>query len=213
MGLMARAAHPLRDQLRATAAEAMLRAAERAMIERGYEKATMQEIAAEAGCATGTFYLYFKNKVELFEAIVARHAEAMFGAARAGMDRADDPLDKIRLATEAFLHYVMDHRPFFRLFYSAMPARQRALHQKVGNVARREHDAYNRLELEVLKKAQKLGRVRRDLPAEMLQEFMTAVCLSLSEQFVFDPEKQDVDEQVRMLWGLITGGLGAGRKA
>ena len=32
----------------------MLDAAERCMIEHGYEQSTMQQIAAEAGCATGT---------------------------------------------------------------------------------------------------------------------------------------------------------------
>ena len=34
----------------------------------GYEKTTMAEIAAEAGMAVGTLYLYFRNKEDLLEA-------------------------------------------------------------------------------------------------------------------------------------------------
>jgi len=37
--------------------------------EKGYERATMKEIAARAGIAPGTIYLYFKNKRDLLLAI------------------------------------------------------------------------------------------------------------------------------------------------
>src|SRR5690242_12852650 len=129
----------LRQRLRAAAAEAMLDSAERVMVENGYEGTTMQQIAEEAGCAAGTLYLYFKNKEELFQAMVARHAAAVFGAARLEFGKGQDPVQRVRRGAVAILRYSQQHRPFFRLFFTAMPMRLRGLHEKLGDAARREH--------------------------------------------------------------------------
>jgi AcrR family transcriptional regulator len=199
----------LRQRLRETAAEAMLDSAERAMLKKGYERATMQDIASAAGCATGTFYLYFKNKEELLQAIVARHATAMFGGARAAMDAADAPLQKLHAATVAMVRYFNQNKQFFRLFFMAMPLRHRAMHQKLGTATRQHHDDYTRLELDLIRRAQKQGEIRADLPADLLQDFMMSCGMSIIERFVFDEEPPSIQQQVRILWGLIVGGIGA----
>lgn len=50
--------------------EQMLRAAAAVIIRQGYDKTTMSDIAEEAGVSRGTIYLYFKDKEELFEALL-----------------------------------------------------------------------------------------------------------------------------------------------
>src|SRR5512133_2521277 len=50
----------------------ILDAAADVIIRLGYNKATMSDIAEEAGASRGTIYLYFKGKEELFEALVFR---------------------------------------------------------------------------------------------------------------------------------------------
>ena len=198
----------LRERLRQTAAEAMLDSAESEMIRKGYEHATMQEIAAAAGCATGTFYLYFKNKEELFQAIVARHARALFATARAAMDAVPDPIQKLRATTVAHLRYIQQHLPFFRLFFSAIPTRKRSLEHRLSGEARSQRDEYNRIELEVLKQAQKQGKIRTDLSAELLQEFMDAVGFAMVERFAFADDPPSLQQQTRIIWGLMAGGIG-----
>lgn len=44
----------------------ILKAAERVFALKGYDKATIQDIAKEAEYAPGTLYLYFKDKWSLF---------------------------------------------------------------------------------------------------------------------------------------------------
>jgi AcrR family transcriptional regulator len=201
----------LRQRLQAAAAEAMLDSAEQAMIRHGYERATMQQIAAGAGCAAGTFYLYFKNKQVLFEAIAARHAKAMFTEARAEAERASAPMEKIRAGLLAFLRYGQQHRAFFRLFFAAMPQRHHIIRQQLGGSPREDFGQYNRFELGLLRQAQRQGLIRRDLSARILQEFMIDVSFGMVEQFAFSAGRQSVQEQLRILWGLIAGGIGAGR--
>lgn len=208
---MNREPSPLRKRLREVAVEAMLDSAEQAMIKKGYEQTTMQEIAAAAGCATGTFYLYFKNKEELLEAIISRRARASFDLARQAMSGAEEPLEKLRLSYESFLRFAQEHRAFFRLAFMALPMRHRILFQMLGGPARQEHEEYNRLEAQLLRQAQDQGQIRRDFSAELLQEFMDAVTMSMLEQFTFAGENQSAEEQMRIFWGLVTGGLGAPR--
>lgn len=52
----------------------ILEAAVTLFAERGYQRATVKEIAARAGIAPGTIYLYFRNKRELLLAL----AETLF---------------------------------------------------------------------------------------------------------------------------------------
>ncbi len=199
----------LRQKLRQTAAEAMLDSAEREMVRKSYDRATMQEIAAAAGCATGTFYLYFKNKEELLQAIIARHAQALFTTARDAMDQASDPLEKLRLSTVAHIHYIHKHQDFFKMFMKAVPMRHRSLHQRLSGDTRQEHDSYNRMELEIIRKAQKEGKVRANVSAELLQEFMMSAGFGIVEHFLFSPDPPSVQQQIRALWGLIAEGIGA----
>ncbi len=52
--------------------EAILEAAAQVFGEKGYQRATMKEIAARVGIAPGTIYLYFKSKRDLLLAIADR---------------------------------------------------------------------------------------------------------------------------------------------
>ena len=207
MGTTTKSSGTLRQRLHAATAEAMLDSAERAMIRHGYEKATMQQIAAETGCAAGTFYLYFKNKRVLLEAIVARHMKAMFDQSRRAMGTSADPLEKLRLALVSTFRYAREHAVVFQFVFTAMPLRHRALHDRLGRIGREDHDSFERLILDLLAEGQGQGVIRRDLPAKTLHEFMDAVAFSFIEQFAFSPRRQSVQDSARVLWGLITGGL------
>ena len=59
----------------------LLRAARTVFATRGYHDARIDEIAAQAGVAKGTFYLYFKDKrsifVELLDALFERISRAI----------------------------------------------------------------------------------------------------------------------------------------
>lgn len=199
----------LRQRLRETAAETMLDSAERAMLKKGYERATMVEIADAAGCATGTFYLYFKNKEELLQAIVNRHTKAIFDVARAAMDSEDDPMEKLRKSALAHLRYIHDHQAFFKMLFTAIPMGHRSLHQRLSTTSRQLHDDFTRLELEVIRRGQKQGSIRSDVPAELLQEFMMSAGFGMVEHFIFSPDPPSAQQQSRVLWGLVSAAIGA----
>jgi AcrR family transcriptional regulator len=53
-------------------------AAKRVFIDKGFGRATMEDIAAEAELSSGTIYLYFKNKDELFASTSLRTLQYLF---------------------------------------------------------------------------------------------------------------------------------------
>lgn len=60
--------------------EAILEAAARVLLERGYGGATTNRIAEVAGVSVGTLYEYFANKEEVFEAVIQREIEVLVQA-------------------------------------------------------------------------------------------------------------------------------------
>ena len=52
--------------------EAILRAAVRVFVQEGYAGSSVRSITDAAGCATGTFYLYFPSKDDCFLALIDR---------------------------------------------------------------------------------------------------------------------------------------------
>ena len=52
-------------------------AARQLFFEKGYRGTRIQAIAREAGISTGTFYLYYKNKIEIYKALQAEGIEIL----------------------------------------------------------------------------------------------------------------------------------------
>jgi AcrR family transcriptional regulator len=56
---------------------ALMAAAAELFVEKGFDATTMTEIAAKAGAAIGTLYLFFPTKQAMAQAILAQNAEAL----------------------------------------------------------------------------------------------------------------------------------------
>jgi len=70
-------------------ARAILAAAEALLVQYGYRRTSMDDIAKKAGVAKGTLYLYFDSKEAVFRTLQERlHAEILAKASAAGEGRA-----------------------------------------------------------------------------------------------------------------------------
>jgi len=80
----------LREQRRAHTIELILEAASRAFGDQGFYSTSMEDIAQEAGCGTGTLYGYFSGKAEIFSRLVSDLTERFLQGADAAVDEAED---------------------------------------------------------------------------------------------------------------------------
>ena len=76
--------------------EAILRAATRVFARNGYFNSKVADIAAAAGVADGTVYLYFKSKEEILHSIFDRSVDQAVADARKQLENIDDPREKLR---------------------------------------------------------------------------------------------------------------------
>jgi AcrR family transcriptional regulator len=196
-----------RERQRKAAEEAFVQAAEVVICRQGYERARMQDVAKEAGCATGTLYLYFKNKEDLFNAILYRHVRAVGEAITEALAGDEDPLERLRRKTEAVLRYFDKHMDFARIFFNANPGSRNDLATGLPSDALELYLEQKDLELQALKAAQKKRQIRRDIDPEDLLELTHGMIGSALARWSASGAPPR-DEQVRLVWSFMLGGLG-----
>lgn len=92
------------ERVRASSRGKILRAARRLFVRRGYEAATMREIAEAAGTSIGNLYFYFANKAELLETLMNEAREEVW--ARTQAVRESIPVGPARLAVILYANAV-----------------------------------------------------------------------------------------------------------
>lgn len=95
----------------------ILEAAAIAFAEKGYQRATIKEIATRAGIAPGTIYLYFKNKHQLLMGIANHVIGQAWAQTKAQMARID-PEAYIDAVLQNMLHFVRQNQVFLQTVIS-----------------------------------------------------------------------------------------------
>lgn len=69
--------------------------------ERGYEKASIREVAKRAGISIGGIYIYFRNKEELYTGLMKLQMDDFLG--RVSALRAEAPLEALRMLIDLYM--------------------------------------------------------------------------------------------------------------
>jgi AcrR family transcriptional regulator len=111
---------PRAEQTRAAIAEAALAL----FRERGYDAATMRDIAKRAGVSTGSAYYYFSSKEELIKEFYARNQAAHLAACRPLLATETDLSARLGGTVRALVDVLAPYHSFAATFYkhAAEPA-------------------------------------------------------------------------------------------
>jgi TetR/AcrR family transcriptional regulator len=91
-------------------------AAKTVFAERGYQGATLEEIAQRAGMSKATIYIYYKNKDDLFIQVVEELIHtAMTETAREAAS-AQPPVEKLAAIVRSQITFYEREREFFRIY-------------------------------------------------------------------------------------------------
>ncbi len=94
----------------------ILAAARQVLEQRGLEAMTMEEIAAAAGVAKGTLYLYFQSKDDLIQALITLVAENILKDVEAALQAPGMPAEKLRRVVSVLLEYLNRERLLFPIY-------------------------------------------------------------------------------------------------
>ena len=92
----------------------VLEAARNLFAERGYDAATIRDIAKGAGMSTGAVFANFQDKAELFEAVFAEEMAALSEAFATGVAIDDVAAARLAGGLTAGYHRVLDHLPLMQ---------------------------------------------------------------------------------------------------
>jgi AcrR family transcriptional regulator len=92
----------------------ILDAAAKVFAEKGFQYATMAEIAKGAGISTGLTYSYFKNKLDVLLSIIVDFLQTINQQNKTRLDSATDPFEKIYTVFHTFEDLLMrdDGNPY-----------------------------------------------------------------------------------------------------
>jgi len=111
---------PLSAAARSRAAtRSRLRASGKALFaEHGLHGVTTHDIARRAGVASGTFYLHFRDKRQLFREIAAETVEALRARLEAATDEVAAAEQRVRAHAEAMVAFAAENRDVMRILFS-----------------------------------------------------------------------------------------------
>jgi AcrR family transcriptional regulator len=104
-----------RELIQQLRTEGILAAARNVISQKGLDKATMDQVADEAGISKATIYLYFKNKEELYYRCVVDRMDELL----AEMEKAaqiDDPMERLRKLVLTQVKCIDSDRDFFKVY-------------------------------------------------------------------------------------------------
>ncbi len=85
--------------------ETLFNSAYELFITKGINSTAISDIVEKAGVAKGTFYLYFKDKYDIRNKLIAHKTHELFHAAKLALDQAPDPVTGL----DEQLIFVMNH--------------------------------------------------------------------------------------------------------
>lgn len=167
----------------------------------GYNGATMDDIALNAGVAKGTLYYHFKSKEEIFKYIVKEGMNKIRDNVQERVDNEEDVILKLKVLCKVQLDLVYKNRDLFKVIMSQLwgtELRQLELRDIVQN--------YIMLIESYLKEAMDKGIIKKGNTSLMAYTFFGALCSNTVYEII-NEDTVNIDEIIDNLTNYLLKGM------
>jgi AcrR family transcriptional regulator len=170
---------------------------------KGFKDTNVPEIAQSAGIATGTFYLYYSSKENLFMDIFMDENEKLKQSLLAAVDTSREPLTVIQEIMQLNNQGILSN-PILREWYNKDVFNKIEAKYREENGLEKVNFMYDAF-IDVVKKWQADGKMRSDIESEMIMALFGAI-------IVIDQHKDEIGisffpEIQQLLTGFVLEGL------
>lgn len=145
--------------------EDIIDAGERVFFAKGFEGATVDDIALDAKCTKRTLYAYFPSKDQLYDAVVLRGYQVLNARSERRISEAnpENGLEEAMLLGQVFIDFIQEYPHYFKAIvqYEAQSELDTASDIRIANYKEGELST-ERLVLSI-KKGIEDGSIRRDI--------------------------------------------------
>ena len=169
----------------------------------GYDGATMDDIALNAGVAKGTLYYHFKSKEEIFKYIITDGMNVIIEQIEEATEEEEDPLTKLKILCRVQLSLVYENRDFFKVIMSQLWGRE-IRHLQIREVIK----LYINIIEKHLKEAMEQGVIKRTETSFMAYTFFGTLCSAAVYELI-SSGNTDVEDIIDKLMKYILTGIQA----
>lgn len=167
----------------------------------GYEGATMDDMAQEAGVAKGTLYYHFKSKEEIFKYVITEGIEVIKEQITEVTEKEKNALSKLKALCRLQLNLVYEKKDFFKVIMSQLwgqELRQLELREVIGKYI-------NSIE-KYIKDAMDEGVIKKGDPYFMAYIFFGLLCSAAVYELI-NKGRSNIDEVTENLMMYILNGI------
>ena len=168
----------------------------------GFHKATISQIAQEAGVADGTIYLYFKNKDDILYQYIQFKTTAFFEKTRIKVDATEGAEEKLRNLIRCHLEEFQKDRNMAIIFQTEV--------RYLRNISLQMKDIskwYLDFLTEIIELGQMEGNLRQDLFIGLVKRFILGAVEGIINTWVAGDGKYDLTAMADPLVDLYLGGI------
>ncbi|KAJ50812.1 AcrR family transcriptional regulator [Clostridium tetanomorphum] len=169
----------------------------------GYDGATMDEIASQAGVAKGTLYYHFKSKEEIFKYIIQRGMDLIKQRVDEVVKEKDNSIEKLKAVCKVQLSMVYENRDFFKVIMSQLWGQELRQLQLRENIQQFIQDIES-----YLQEAIKDGFIRKGEKSFMAYSMFGMLCSAAVYELI-NENHYNIDEVVENLMNYILKGIEA----
>jgi AcrR family transcriptional regulator len=175
--------------------------------EKGYHNVTMHEIAEKAEFAVGTLYKFFRNKEDLYKALILKKTEAFHEAILAALEERDDEVEKLRHYIEVRCELFRANVPIIRLYFSEAYGESFNLMADLNARIRQRHEEYLDTLAAVFESGMRKNRFKKIADAHALAVAFDGITTAFLFRWLEEPEGRPFPEDPGVILNILFKGL------
>ena len=182
----------------------ILNAAIKVFAEQGFYKATISQVAREAGVADGTIYIYFKNKADILNNFFSHKTRLVFQRFRETVEQAENAEDKLRNLIRRHLSEFQRDRNMAVVFQRAALQARYIADEYIKDITKMYLDIVG----EIIVQGQKEGTIRKNFQTGLGKRFILGAVNEVINTWVTTGGKYDLVSMADPLVDLYLEGIG-----
>ena len=195
---------PRRERDRLRRRTEILLAAEDVFAAKGYHNASIEEIARAAEYATGTVYLYFKDKEALYVELFEEKIRELIQFIEQSIRKEKQPLEALKQLIRARMSYFDRNRAFFQIYVREGMNLGWSKHDRWDGI-RALYQAYLKLLERLVRAGQRQGVIRKGDPRR-LAVALSGMMIQLTQDWLHSKGDQPLTDQGDFVFQLFLGG-------